>query len=86
MTELSPRERQIERTRLQRLAERLKHQAVLIQNGAGDSDAERHAGKLQDEAFAIGRLLAENATLRIERETGVELPGEVVGFLADMGG
>ena len=86
MTERSPRERQIERSRLQRLAERLKHQAVLIQNGSGDSNAEARAGKLKDEAFAIGRLLEENATLRIERDTGVELPADVVSFLADMGG
>lgn len=39
------------------VADRLHHQAALIQNSSGDSKAEARAGKLKDDANAIRALL-----------------------------
>ena len=84
MTELSPREWARYRNLLEARAERLKNQAAIIRNG-GD---EKRAGDLDDEAFAITRLLfsitqllAENADLRLKLDPAIEGPRQMIDAL-----
>ncbi len=81
MTELSPRERARDRSRLVALVDRLKNQAAIIRNSSGDSKAKARAGKLLDEAGAITRLLAENATLRLKDSPAAETPQRLAEYM-----
>ena len=80
MTDLSPRERRLDRDRLQDWAGRLKNQAAACRNGG----SEKRAGELLDLAGAIKRLIAENDALRLELKPE-GLPGQILESITDMG-
>ncbi len=72
----SARESRLHMARLRGLAARLDHQAALIRNAGHDMDAERRAGKLADEAFAIRWALNRIAPeLECVRQTLAALHG-----------
>ena len=78
---LSPRERRLDRVRLQGVVQRFEYQAALIRNSSGDSKAEERAGHLLDQAAAIKRLLAENVFLRLKLSPTAETPQRLADYL-----